>query len=67
MSREKYGWYKDGIKNICDSLRVKFFDMNEALSKMKLDGRWLYVDRAHFTDEGNRIVAEILEKEINKK
>ena len=64
MGSEKYGWYRDGISNICNASGVKFFDMNEAISKMKLDGKWLYVDRAHFTDEGNRIVAEIFKKEI---
>ena len=28
------------------------------------DGKWLYVDRAHFTDEGNRVVANILKEEV---
>ncbi|MBU1854073.1 MAG: SGNH/GDSL hydrolase family protein [Candidatus Omnitrophica bacterium] len=64
MGREQYRWFCGNMREICSSNTIRFLDMNEAISKIKPDGAWLFVDRAHLTDEGNRIVAEILTKEV---
>jgi len=67
MGRDQYIWFLNNIKETCKTSNVQFFDMNGALSKMRLDDKWLYVDRAHLTDEGNRIVAKILKEEVINK
>jgi len=64
VSYDQYLWFKDSIKEICESNRVSFFDINEAISKMRLDDVWLFVDRGHLTDTGNRIVVDILRKKV---
>lgn len=64
ITRDLHSWLQGRLKNICDSHEVHFFDMNKAVSDRRLDGKWLYVDRAHLTDEGYRVVADVLEKEM---
>jgi len=64
MGRDQYVWFLEKIKGICESNNVHFFDLNESISKMALDGRWLFIDRVHFTDEGNEVVAKILNDEV---
>ncbi|MDQ7822522.1 MAG: hypothetical protein RDV48_06970 [Candidatus Eremiobacteraeota bacterium] len=64
MGNERYEWLKLNIENICNTNNIRFFDMNEALKKHNIDEKWLFVDRAHLTDEGNRIVADIIKEEI---
>jgi len=64
MGYEQYLWFLNNLKEICKSNNVNFFDINEAISRMKLDNAWLFVDRVHLTDKGNRIVAKILKEEV---
>ena len=64
IGREQYDWLFAGIRHICESNKVHFFDMNEAVSRKNLHDEWMYVDRAHFTDLGNAIVADILIEEV---
>ena len=64
LGYDQYIWFLDRIRSICGDNSISFFDMNHAISKMNLDRTWLYVDRAHFNDEGNRIVANILKEEV---
>lgn len=65
LNYEKYRWFSQNVREICQRQGVPFCDMNEELSNRNLDGRWLFVDRAHLTDEGNAIVSDILkEKKI---
>jgi len=67
MNLEQYAWFLEKVRNICEFNGIRFFDMNRAISAKRLDGKWLYVDRAHFTNEGYRIAAEILRDEVIKK
>lgn len=63
MSKEQHAWFAGGLAEICRARGVRFLDMNEKLSTLGLDGRWIFVDRVHLTDEGNEHVARILREE----
>lgn len=60
----QYGWFLAKIKDICNLNNISFFDLNEAMSKKKLDNKWIFVDRAHCTDEGYELVTKILEEQV---
>lgn len=64
LDPEQHAWYAKELRIICETLEVEFFDMNEILSRRKLDGRWLFVDRIHLTDEGHKVVADALTREV---
>lgn len=64
LDYNQYIWFSKHIKEICNSCGVSFFNMNEGLSTKHNDGKWLFVDRAHLTDEGNQIIAEILKEQV---
>lgn len=64
LGYDQYLWFLENIRSICKSKDVPFFDMNKAISDMKLDGKWLFVDRIHLSDEGNRLAAKIIKEEI---
>lgn len=67
INYELYIWLLKHIREICESSNIKFFDLNESISNEKLDGKWLYVDRAHFNDEGNQIISKILIEKVIRK
>lgn len=64
MDYNQYLWFSKHVKEICGSCEISFFNMNEGLSSKQIDGKWLFVDRAHLTDEGNQIIAEILKEQV---
>lgn len=64
MGDEQYRWFSGHLGRICRSYEVPFYDLNEMLTRRKLDGAWLFVDRIHLTDEGNRITSNIIQEEI---
>ena len=47
--------YRHDLHAICIKIGLKFADLNESLELQKSE--WLFVDRAHFTDLGNSVVA----------
>jgi len=55
--------YRHDIERICERVGMRFFDLNSA-SELKRPN-WLFVDRAHFTDEGNDTVAKLLVRELS--
>jgi hypothetical protein len=57
MGYDQYLWFSGRLGSICENLGVRFCDLNEALSRKKYDGRWLFVDRAHFNDDGYEAAA----------
>jgi len=52
--------YSDALRNACNKLEIPFFDINPVLAESVREQDWLFVDRAHFTDKGNDIVAGLL-------
>jgi len=61
---DQYKWFCGQTRDICADNKIKFFDMNRAISDRKLDGEWLFCDRAHCTDQGYQVVAEIIKNEV---
>ena len=54
----------ENLRQICETHGVSFLDINKRLSNKEYDGKWLFVDRIHLTDEGNQIIAKILKNEV---
>lgn len=63
LGDDVYNWYKHSIKRLCQENGIKYFDMNEYLSSINLNRKWVFVDRLHLTDEGNNIIAKAFIKE----
>ena len=47
----------------CEKTGLSFLDLNSASELNRPD--WLFVDRAHFTDEGNDTVAKLLVRDLS--
>ena len=60
MQRER-GRYVEDVRRLCEEWRIPFLDMNRCASFT--ERRWLFVDRAHLTDEGYALAAEKIQKE----
>jgi hypothetical protein len=56
-SSEIYTEYKTSLENICQDLKINFFDANRWIGQTN---EWLFVDRAHLTDSGNLLIAKSL-------
>jgi hypothetical protein len=54
--RERRDRYVADVRQICEELEVPFVDLNTRPSFA--ENRWLFVDRAHLTDEGYALAAE---------
>jgi len=54
--------YSAKLQKICKDFGVEFYDMNKMLGKIVSAENWIFVDRAHLTDQGNIEVSEILYK-----
>ncbi|MFI6513817.1 SGNH/GDSL hydrolase family protein [Streptosporangium sp. NPDC050855] len=52
--------YAEALRDACEKKKIDFFDINPVLSEAVREQDWLFVDRAHFTDEGHDIVSRIL-------
>ncbi|SEP97458.1 GDSL-like Lipase/Acylhydrolase family [Streptomyces sp. yr375] len=52
--------YADGIAQACAKHDVAFLDLNPLVAAAADPRQWLFVDRAHFTDEGYDLVAGLL-------
>lgn len=52
-------WYVDALSRICRRLDIPFMDMNSALARQG-DGKWLFLDHLHMTDDCNRQAAELI-------
>lgn len=62
--RENYCWYSDEIKGLCSKLEVPFHNMNSFMDSPVFDRKFLFVDRVHLTDYGNKIVADYVREKI---
>jgi lysophospholipase L1-like esterase len=52
--------YSDALRTSCNKLDIPFFDINPVLAGAVGESDWLFVDRAHFTDQGHDIVSGLL-------
>jgi hypothetical protein len=52
--------YSDALRTACEKQEVHFLDLNPLISDAASEKDWLYVDRAHYTDEGHNVVARLV-------
>lgn len=66
FDRPLHDWFAGALAANCQKLGVNFLDMNDALSKAEIDGRWMFADYIHLTDRGydlaGRLIAQCLAK-----
>jgi hypothetical protein len=60
LDLKKYKYYKECIAENCSRLNFDFIDSNDYISKKNLHKKWIFVDRAHLTDLGNKYIAELI-------
>lgn len=57
------GRYADELSKNCNSLKIRFGNLVDDLRQRPPD-EWLFVDRAHFTDAGNDVVARAIHQHL---
>lgn len=62
-----YGWFAASLKEICKIHNILFLDLNLCLSSSVRDKEWIFVDRAHLNDTGNRYVAKAIQEKFDLK
>lgn len=56
--------YAQRLAAVCKQHGVPFLDVNEALGASPERDAWLFVDQTHHTDDGSRVVADLLRTEF---
>lgn len=56
--------YARALRDCARALRVPFWDLNAMIRERDPGATWTFVDRAHLTDGGYRLVAELLAHDI---
>tara|TARA_Y100000590_G_C15740581_1_gene1020145 strand:+ start:2586 stop:3632 length:1047 start_codon:yes stop_codon:yes gene_type:complete len=51
-------------KNCCEKNKIKFYDCNEIFRTKENNKKWLFVDKTHLTDYGNKIVSDFIKSKI---
>lgn len=59
-----YQWFAPALSEACRRVGLEYLDMNEGLSRSGLDGRWIFNDYIHLTDEGYRIAGKMIADRI---
>jgi lysophospholipase L1-like esterase len=59
-TREARAQYADALSSACSKQAVEFLDFNDVMSRAASPSDWLYVDRAHFNDNGYDLSARLL-------
>lgn len=57
--------YAERIEAVCKQRGVPFLDLNRALGGSPRRDAWLFVDQTHLTDEGSRVVTDIMRAEFS--
>jgi len=52
--------YINGIYELCKKHKIRFLNLNSG--RLHFDHEWYFVDRVHMTDEGYKLVAELINK-----
>jgi hypothetical protein len=61
---EAHSAYAEALRSTCERRGVTFLDLNAILAKEASPKDWLYVDRAHYTDHGNDVVARLIAEQL---
>jgi hypothetical protein len=59
--------YAEALRAECEKQDVRFIDLSPELAKVTTSKDWLFVDRGHFTDLGNAVIAELLTELLSLK
>ncbi|MBS2962950.1 hypothetical protein KGA66_07840 [Actinocrinis puniceicyclus] len=57
--------YAEALAAVCSKAGVEFLDINPLVSRAADPGDWLYVDRAHFNDQGHDLAARLLAEALD--
>jgi lysophospholipase L1-like esterase len=57
--------YVDALAAACAKRQVRFLDLNAALAGSVGPDQWVFVDRAHFNDDGYDLVSRVLATELD--
>ena len=60
IDKKAYMDYKNILQENCSYYNFDFVDCNDHLGNNNFDKQWLFVDRSHLTDLGNKHVAEFI-------
>jgi hypothetical protein len=52
--------YSEAMRVACQTLEVRFLDLNPMMAAEAKPQDWIYVDRAHYTDEGHDLVTRLV-------
>ena len=65
INKEMHEKFSAKLSGICrENLGIEFADVNAAIDREEFKEKWIFVDRAHLTDFGNRVVADHLHRVI---
>jgi lysophospholipase L1-like esterase len=56
--------YAEALRSGCEKAGVRFLDMNPVLAGSAAPDEWLFVDRAHCTDQGYALLADLLAEHL---
>ena len=57
--------YAESLKQLCKNLNINFWDMNMLIrDNYDIEDKWIFVDRAHFTDDGYNLAAKTIASRI---
>jgi len=60
LDLEKFNNYRTYISEICDELKIDLVDSNDYISRKNCHKEWLFIDRSHLTDLGNKYISELI-------
>ena len=60
LDPRRYAWLEPAVRARCETLGIRYVDLNPLLRARAAAEQWLWVDRAHLTDDGNALVAALL-------
>lgn len=64
LNLDLYHKYKRFLSEACEELDINFYDCNDYFSKNEFNKKWLFVDRVHLTDLGNKLISEFIKTKI---
>jgi hypothetical protein len=59
--RTLYLDYVNKLKNLCSEFDIEFHDSNNLVNEYSGSNDWIFIDRAHLTDDGNKLMARIIQ------
>jgi hypothetical protein len=58
--------FRRAVRELCVGLDLPFVDVTDVLERQAYQGKWLFVDRAHLTDEGCSCLAGLIDELVSR-